>query len=134
MRGYNETVLLPDLILNPHDFTTRKLEDFPATDTSEVTVVFVTINVLIMEVTVFEIDLLDEATLNEEGNRSVDRRLGNDLFLVSQPKKKLVHIKVVMIRKDLLNDHLPFRCPPKPSLLDVLSEFLDLVHGRVHYY
>ena len=73
---------------------------------------FMAIDMFIMEVAILEKDLFDQSTLDEQRNRSVNRRLGNDLFLISHAEEKLIHIEVVMSRKNLLNDHLPFRSVP----------------------
>jgi len=96
MRGYDETVLFPHLVLNLCDFVIRELKDPSAADASEMAVMFVTINVFIVEMTILEIDLLDQSTFHEEGNGSVNRSLGNYLFLVSQAQKELIHIEVIM--------------------------------------
>lgn len=130
MGSYDETVRFLDLILNSYDFVIGKLHDSSAADASDVAVVPVTIDMFVMEVTIRKIDLLDQSTLDQEGNGSVDRSLGNYLSLVSQTQKKIIHIKVIMGRKNLLNDRLPFRCVPEPLLLDILSEFLNFVHDE----
>ena len=70
---------------------------------------FMTIDMFIMEVSILEKDLFDQSTFDEERDDPVNRSLGNDLFLVSHAEKKPIHIEVIMDGKDLLNDHLPFR-------------------------
>ena len=77
---------------------------------------FMTIDMFIMEVSILEKDLFDQSTFDEERDDPVDRSLGNDLFLVSHAEEKPIHIEVIMNRKDLLDDHLPFRSVSKPSL------------------
>lgn len=129
MRSYDKTVLLPDLIPNFHEFIVSNLKDPSAADTSEMAVMFVTIDVFIVEVAIFEIDFLDQFAFDEEGKSSVNRGLRNDHFLVSQTQKELIRIKVIMKRENLLNDHLPLRCVPQPLLLDVFPEFLNRVHN-----
>lgn len=109
MRRYDETVLFPDQILDLYDFIICKLKVPAAADAPEVAVMFMTIDMFIMEVAILEEDLFDQSTFDEERDDSVNRSLGNDLFLVSHAEKKLIHIEVIMDRKDLLNDHLPFR-------------------------
>ncbi len=128
MRGYDETVLSPDLFLNLFDFIIRELKVPSAADAPDVTVMFMSIDMFIVEVAILEKDLFDQSTLDEQGNSSVNRSLGNDLLLVSHAQKKPIYIEVIMSRKNLLNDHLPFRRVPKPSFLDITPEFSNLIH------
>lgn len=91
---------------------------------------FMTVDMFVMEVTVLKIDLLDQSTFNEQGNGSVKRSLRNPLFLVSQTEKKLIYIKVIMERKNLLNDYFPFRSVSEPLLLDIFPKFMNFIHDR----
>jgi len=92
-------------------------------------VLFVTIDMFIVEVTILEIDLLDQSTFDEKGNGSVDRRPRNDLFLVPQSQKKLIHVKVIVNRENLLDNRLPFRGVAKSLVSDKCTKFSNLVHN-----
>ena len=92
---------------------------------------YMTIDMFVMEVAILEKDLFDQSTFDEERNDSVNRSLGNDLFLVSNAEKKPIHIEVIMDGKNLLNDYLPFRSVSEPFFLDVIPEFLDFIHNLV---
>lgn len=128
MGSYDKTVLSPDPILYVYDFILSELEDPSTADASEMGVMFVAIDVFIVEVAIFEIDLLDQFAFDEEGKRSVNRGLRNDHFLVSQTQKEFIRIEVIMKRENLLNNHLPLRSVPESLLFDVFPEFSDRFH------
>ena len=92
---------------------------------------YMTIDMFVMEVAILEKDLFDQSAFDEQRNSSVNRSLGDNLFLVSHAEKKLIHIEVVMGRKNLFNDYLPFRSVSEPFSLDVIPEFLDFIHNLV---
>ena len=69
----------------------------------------VTIDVLIVEVVVLEIDLLNQSTVYKEGDGPVEGGLGDSLLFIPQTQKEFVHVEVIMDREDLINDYLPFR-------------------------
>jgi hypothetical protein len=95
------------------------------------TVVLMTINMLIMEMAILEIDLFDQAAFNEEGNGSVNRGLRDPLLLVSQTDKKAISIEMVMSRKDLFDDQFSLRRVPKALFSDVFPKFLNFIHNDV---
>lgn len=84
MGCYRKVVLFPDPALNGPNLIICKLNDLSTTHTSEVAVMFMTIDVLIVEMTVLEIDLLDQSAVDEEGDGPVEGGLGDSFFLVSQ--------------------------------------------------
>jgi hypothetical protein len=112
MRSYDETVFFPDPILNFQYFIICELKGPSTADAPQVAMMFMTIDMFIMEVAILEIDLLDQAAFDKEGEGSVNRSLGKYLVLFSHTKKKLIHIEVVVDRKNFFNDHLPFWSVP----------------------
>ena len=82
MGCYRKVVLFPNPALNGPDFIICKLNDPAAADASEVAVMFVTVDVFIVEVPVLEIDLLDQSAVDEEGDSPVQGGLGDPFFLV----------------------------------------------------
>jgi hypothetical protein len=138
MGCYSKIVLFPDPGLNDPDFIICKLNDPSAADTSEVTVMFVAIDVLIVEMAVLEIDLFNQSAVDEEGYGPVQGGLGDPFFLVPQSQKELIHVEVIVDSEDLINDRLPFRRVAEPLFLDVFSKLLDGIHDRtiiieIHY-
>ena len=85
MGCYGKAVLFPDFSLNAHDFIICKLDDPAAGDTSKVAVMFMAVDVLVVEMAVFEIDFFNQSAVDEEGDGSVQGGLGNPLLLVPQP-------------------------------------------------
>jgi hypothetical protein len=138
MGCHSKAVLFPNTILNGPDFIICKLNDPAAANTSEVTVMFVAIDVLIVEMAVLEIDFLNQSAVDEEGDGPVEGGLGDALLLVPQPQKELIHVEVIVDREDLIDNRLPFRRVSQPLFLDVFTKFLYSIHGRtiiieIHY-
>jgi len=126
-----KSIPLADLILNPYDLIIRKFNDFPATNASEMAVLLVAVNVLVVKMTVLEVDLLDQSTLDKKGNRSVYRGLGNTSLSAPETQIKVIHIEMIMGRENLANNHLSLRCVPETSIFDKFPKSVDLVHGCV---
>jgi hypothetical protein len=61
-----------------------------------VAVVFMPIDVFVVQMTILEVGLLDEAALKQQGNGTVDRGLGNFLILTPEQRVKFIHVKMVM--------------------------------------
>jgi len=138
MGCYSKIVLFPDPALNRRDSVICKLNDPSAADTSEVTVMFVAIDVLIVEMAVLEIDLLNQSAVDEEGDGPVQGGLGDPLLLVPQPQEELIHIEVIVDREDLIDNRLPFRRVAEPLFLDVFAKLFDGIHDEaiiieIHY-
>jgi hypothetical protein len=130
MGCYSKVVLFPNPALNGPDFIICKLNNPATADTSEVAVMFVAIDVLIVKVSVLKIDLLNQSTVDEEGDGPVEGGLGNPLLLVPQPQKELIDIEVIVDREDLIDNHLPFRRVAEPLFLDVFAKLLDGIHDH----
>lgn len=128
MGCYSKAVLFSDPVLNGPDFIFRKLDDPPAAYASQVAVMLVTIDMFIVEMAVLEIDLLDKAAFDEEGDGPVQGGLGDPLFLVPQPQEELIHVEVVVDSENLLDDRFPLRRVAKPLFFDVFPKFLDGNH------
>ena len=138
MGCYRKVVLFPNPALNGPDCIICELNDSAAADTSEVAVMFVAIDLLVMEVAVLEIDLLNQSTIDEKRDGPVEGGLGDPLFLVPQPQKELIDIEVIVDRENLIDNHLPFRCIAESLFLNVFAKFLDSVHDltiiiEIHY-
>jgi hypothetical protein len=138
MGCYSKAVLLPDPSLNGPDRIICKLNDSAAVDTSEVAMMFVAIDTLIVEMAVLEIDLFNQTAVNEEGDGPVEGGLGNPLLLVSQPQEEFIDVEVIVDGEDFLNDRLPLRGVSHPLFLNIFPKFLDSIHGRtifieIHY-
>jgi hypothetical protein len=138
MGCYSKAVLFPDPGLNGSDYIICKLNDPAAADTSEVAVMFVAIDVLIVEMAVLEIDFLNQSAVDEEGDSPVEGGLGDSFLLVSQPQKEFIHVEVIVDGKDFLNDRLSLRGVSHPLFLDVFPELLDGIHDHtitieIHY-
>jgi len=82
MRSNCEIVLSADIILKVQDFIICELKNTAAANASKMAVMFVTVNMFVMQMPVLEIDLLDEATFDEKRDRPVNGSLGNSLLLV----------------------------------------------------
>jgi hypothetical protein len=138
MGCYGKVVLFPDPGLNGHDFIICKLNDPSAAHASEVTVMFVAIDVFIVEMPVLEIDLLNQSAVDEERDGPVEGGLGDPLLLVPQPQEELIHIEVIVDREDLIDNRLPFRRVAEPLFLDVFAKLFDGIHDEaiiieIHY-
>jgi hypothetical protein len=108
-----------------------KLNNLSAIQTPKVAVVFMAIDVFVMEVAVFKIGLLNEAGFQKIRNEAVYGGLGDLFFLVFQPQIELIYVEVIMCGKDLLDDGLTLRGISKPLFANKLSEYLYLTfHGR----
>lgn len=90
--------------------------------------IFVSIDVFIIEAASIEINRLDEPAFDEKGDSPVQGCLGDPFSLVPQSQKKSIHIEVVVNREDLLNDRLPLRRPSKPLCLDIFPKFINRIH------
>ena len=84
MGCYDKAVLLPDPSLNGPDCIICKLNDPAAAQTSEVAMMRVAIDLLIVKVAVLEIDLLDQSAVDEKGDGPIEGGLGDPFLLVSQ--------------------------------------------------
>jgi hypothetical protein len=129
MGSDDKIVFFSDFTLDAHDFIICKLDDPAAAATSKVAVMFVAIDVLVVAMTVLEIDLLNQSTVDEEGDGSIQGGLRDSLLFIPQTQKEFVYVEVIVDREDLINDHLPFRRIPQPLFLDVFAKFLDGVHN-----
>jgi hypothetical protein len=74
--------------------------------------VFTSMNMFVVVMTIFEKDLFDQTALYEEGDGSINGCLGNSLLSFLEPQIELVNVKVVVLREDFLYDGLPFRGIP----------------------
>jgi hypothetical protein len=138
MGCYRKVVLFPNPGLNGPDFIICKLNDSAAADTSEVAVMFVAIDLLVMEVAVLEINLLNQSTVDKEGDCPIQGGLGDPLLLVPQPQEELIDIEVIADREDFIDNRFPFRCIAEALFLNVFAKFLDSVHDltiiiEIHY-
>jgi hypothetical protein len=138
MGSDGKIVLFSDFTLDAYDFIICKLDDPAAADTSKVAVMFVAIDVLVVEMAVLEIDLLNQSAVDEEGDGPVQGGLGDPLLLVPQPQKEFIHIKMIVDGEDLIDNRLAFRRIPQPLFFDVFAKFLDGVHNstiiiEIHY-
>jgi hypothetical protein len=89
--------------------------------------VVMAVYVFVVKVAVFEIGLLNQTGLQQQGNDAVNGRLGDLLAFPFQAQIQLVHIKVIMFGEDLFNDDFPFRCVPKSFVSNKVSKDLDFV-------
>jgi len=138
MGCYSKVVFFPDAALNDPDFIICKLNDPAAAHASEVTVLFLAIDVFIVEMPVLEIDLLNQSAVDEERDGPVEGGLGDPLLLVPQPQEELIHIEVIVDREDLIDNRLPFRRVAEPLFLDVFAKLFDGIHDEaiiieIHY-
>lgn len=91
---------------------------------------FMTIDVFIVEMPVCEIDLFYQSTVDQEGDGPIQGCLGDPLLLVPQSQKEFIHIEVIVERKDLLDDRLPFRRVAQPPFPNVSPKLLYGIHDR----
>ena len=80
--GQGEPILTADFILDLFDSIVGKFDDFATGDAAEVAVVFLAENPLIVKVAVLEVDPLDQAAVDEQGDGPVYGGIGNPLILV----------------------------------------------------
>lgn len=138
MGCYSKAILFPDSSLDGPNCIICKLNDPATVDTSEVAVMFVAINALVVKVTILEINLLNQTAVNEEWDGPVEGGLGDPLILVSQTQEEFIDVEVVVDSEDFLNDRLPFRGVSHPLFFDVFPKFLNGIHDHaifieIHY-
>jgi hypothetical protein len=128
VRGDGKVVLFPDAFLHDPDFIIFELYDPSTTVAPEVRMIFMAIEWFIVEMAVLKINLPDQTAFDKKGDGSIEGCLGDPLFPVSQSQKELIHIEVVMSRKDLLNDRLSLGRLAKSLLLYVVSKCSNRLH------
>jgi hypothetical protein len=74
----------------------------------------------IVPMAVTKIYFPDQAAVDKQGQGPVNGGLGNLDPLLAQPEIKFIHIKMLMIFKDLPENHLPLRGSPETPLSDIL--------------
>ena len=82
MGCYRKVILFANPTLNGLDFIICKLNDPAAADTTEVAVMFMAIDVLVVQMAVLEIDLFDQSAVDKKGDGPVKGGLGDPLLLV----------------------------------------------------
>jgi len=104
-----EFVGLPEARFRLLHAAVSELNDLAAAQTAQVAVVLMSVNVLVVHVSVLEKDFLHQAAFHQQGQGAVYRSPGDAQAFMTQAQNKLFHIKVVMIGKNLSQDCLSFR-------------------------
>jgi hypothetical protein len=128
MSGDGKVVFLRNAGLDFLDFVISKLNNSTACNTPKMAMVFMPQEALIMEVTIFKIDLLDQSAFDKEGDSPVERGFGNLLLFVSEAYKEFIHVEMIMGRKDLLDDRLSLRRLTKALFLYKFPKSVNRIH------
>jgi hypothetical protein len=94
-----------------------------------VTVMFVAIDVLIVEMAVLEIDLFNQSAVDEEGDGPIEGGLGDRFSFIPQTEVEFIHVEVIVDGENLINDRLTLRCIAQPLFPDIFPKFLYGIHG-----
>jgi hypothetical protein len=128
----NEKIItFPNLPLYILDSFFGKFNHLATIQTTKVAVVFMSIDMFVVQMTILEVGFLDEAALEQQGNGTVNRGLGNFLILTPEQRVKFIHVKMVMdgeYRSDYL---FTLGCFSQTLIANESPEYLNFTfHGN----
>ena len=131
MREREETVAFAHLVLEVLDRGLEELDHAAALVADQVVVVLPRAQPLIPVAGLANAHASDDAGIDEQVERSVDRGPRDLRVLGSEPHEQLVGLEVLVSGEELVEEGLPFRRQLQASLLEVFAEnrLFPAAHG-----